>query len=51
LSYEALGKREEAEAEIQNAVESLKKYLAEHEDDAEAHYDLGQTYAGFGTVQ
>src|SRR5918996_4171046 len=33
LGYEALGKREEAEAEYKKAVESYKKYLAEHEDD------------------
>jgi Flp pilus assembly protein TadD len=46
LGYEALGKREEAEAEFKKAVASYKKYLAEHGDDAEAHYDLGQTYAG-----
>lgn len=46
LGYEALGKQEESEAEYKKAVESYKKYLAEHEDDAEAHYDLGQTYAG-----
>lgn len=46
LGYEALGKQEESEAEYKKAVERYKKYLAEHEDDAEAHYDLGQTYAG-----
>lgn len=48
LSYEALGKREEAESEYKKAVASYKKYLEEHEDDSEAHYDLGQTYAGLG---
>ncbi|HEU4794515.1 MAG TPA: tetratricopeptide repeat protein [Pyrinomonadaceae bacterium] len=48
LSYEALGKSEEAEAEYKKAVESFKKYLDEHEGDSEAHYDLGQTYAGLG---
>ena len=46
LGYESLGKREESEAEYKKAVEAYKKYLDEHEDDAEAHYDLGQTYAG-----
>jgi Flp pilus assembly protein TadD len=48
LGYEALGKREEAEGEYKKAVETYKKYLAEHDDDPEAHYDLGQTYAGLG---
>ena len=45
LGYEALGKREEAETEFKKAVTNYKKYLTEHSDDAEAHYDLGQTYA------
>lgn len=45
LGYESLGKREEAEAEYKKAVETYKKYFEEHEDDAEAHYALGQTYA------
>ena len=48
LGYEALGKRDEAEAEYKKAVETYKKYLADHENDPEAHYDLGQTYAGLG---
>jgi tetratricopeptide (TPR) repeat protein len=46
LGYEALGKRDEAEAEYKKAVENYKKYLEQHDDDAEAHYNLGQTYAG-----
>ncbi|HEY8224257.1 MAG TPA: tetratricopeptide repeat protein [Pyrinomonadaceae bacterium] len=45
LSYEALNKVEEAEAEYKKAVESYKKYLESHPDDAEGHYNLGQTYA------
>ncbi|HET9526188.1 MAG TPA: tetratricopeptide repeat protein [Pyrinomonadaceae bacterium] len=48
LAYEALGKRDEAEAAYKKAVETYKKYLGEHEDDSEAHYNLGQTYAGLG---
>src|ERR1700752_5447094 len=35
LGYEALGKREESEAEYKKAVETYKKYLADHEDDSE----------------
>jgi len=46
LGYETLGKQEEAEKEYKKAVETYKKYLAEKPDDAEAHYALGQTYAG-----
>jgi Flp pilus assembly protein TadD len=46
LGFESLGKREEAEAEYKKAVEAYKKYLDENPDDSEAHYALGQTYAG-----
>ncbi len=45
LSYEALDKAEEAEAEYKKAVESYNNYLEEHPDDFEAHYNLGQAYA------
>jgi Flp pilus assembly protein TadD len=45
LSYEALGKQEEAEAEYKKAVDANKKHLDDSPDDAEAHYNLGQTYA------
>jgi tetratricopeptide (TPR) repeat protein len=45
LSYEALDKAEEAEAEYKKAIETYKKYLDANADDAEAHYNLGQTYA------
>jgi Flp pilus assembly protein TadD len=45
LSYEALGKQEEAEAEYKKAVDAYKKHLDDSPDDAEAHYNLGQTYA------
>src|SRR5687768_928744 len=48
LGYESLGKSEEAEAEYKKAVAVYKKYLADHEDDTEAHYNLGQIYAGLG---
>lgn len=46
LGYESLGKQEEAEAQYKKAVETYKKYLADNPDDGEAHYALGQTYAG-----
>ena len=46
LGFEAMGKSEEAEAEYKKSVAAYKKYLDEKPDDAEAHYALGQTYAG-----
>lgn len=48
VGYESLGKREEAEVEYKKAVEAYKKYFEENENDAEAHYVLGQTYANLG---
>lgn len=48
LGYESLNKREEAEAEYKKAVTAYKKYLEDNRDDSEAHYNLGQTYAGLG---
>jgi tetratricopeptide (TPR) repeat protein len=48
LGYESLGKQEDAEKEYKKAVETYKKYLAQNQDDAEAHYALGQTYARLG---
>ena len=46
LAYEALNKAQEAEETYKKAVEKFKKYLETNKDDAEGHYDLGQTYAG-----
>jgi Flp pilus assembly protein TadD len=48
LGYELLGKREESESEYKKAVATYKKYLEENANDSEAHYNLGQTYAGLG---
>jgi len=45
LSYEAVNKAEEAEAEYKKAIETYRKYLETNADDAEGHYNLGQTYA------
>lgn len=45
LGFEAVGKPDKGEAEYKKAVETYKKYLAQHDDDPEAHYNLGQTYA------
>lgn len=48
LGYESLGKRDEAETQYKKAVTAYKKYFEENDNDAQAHYDLGQTYAGLG---
>ncbi len=46
LAYEALGKEQEAEETYKKAIEKYKKFLENNKDDPEAHYNLGQTYAG-----
>jgi len=48
LAYDALGNPQEAEQSYKKAVESYKKYFTNegNEKDAEAHYNLAQTYAG-----
>jgi len=46
LAYEALGKTQEVEETYKKAIEKYKKYLESNKDDAEGHYNLGQTYAG-----
>ena len=46
LAYEALSKAQEAEECYKKAIEKYKKYLETNKDDAEGHYNLGQTYAG-----
>lgn len=48
LGYESLAKREAAEAQYKKAVAAYRKYLEANDNDPEAHYDLGQTYAGLG---
>lgn len=45
LGYEAVGKSEDAESQYKKAVEAYKKHLDASPDDAEAHYNLGQTFA------
>ncbi len=46
LAYEALGREQDAEEAYKKAIEQYKKYLEKNKDDAEGHYNLGQTYAG-----
>ncbi|HEV2884872.1 MAG TPA: tetratricopeptide repeat protein [Pyrinomonadaceae bacterium] len=46
LAYDAVAQENEAEAAYKKAVDTYKKYLDDNSKDAEAHYNLGQTYAG-----
>ncbi len=48
LTYDAIGREQEAAESYKNAVRSYKKYFSvpENDNDAEAHYNLAQTYAG-----
>lgn len=48
LTYDALGDEQQAEEFYKKAVAAYKKFFAkeENEKDAEAHYNLAQTYAG-----
>jgi tetratricopeptide (TPR) repeat protein len=46
LSLTAIGKEQEAEDAYKKSIEKHKKYLENNSKDAEAHYNLGQTYAG-----
>ena len=46
LALDALAKEQEAEDAYKKAIEKYKKYLSTNGKDAEAHYNLGQTYAG-----
>ncbi|HET6893485.1 MAG TPA: DUF2225 domain-containing protein [Pyrinomonadaceae bacterium] len=48
LSYDALGRQQEAEEAYKKAVETYKRFFEadENKEDGEAHYNLGQTYAG-----
>lgn len=46
LAYDALGREHEAEDAYKKATEKYKKYLDSNSKDAEAHYNIGQAYAG-----
>jgi tetratricopeptide (TPR) repeat protein len=46
LTFDALGQKQEAEDAYKKAIEKYKKHLEKNIEDAEAHYNLGQTYAG-----
>jgi len=46
LACVAVGKDQEAEDAYKKAVEKYKKYLEDNDKDAEAHYNMGQAYAG-----
>jgi tetratricopeptide (TPR) repeat protein len=46
LTFDALGQKQEAEDAYKKAIEKYKKHLEKNSEDAEAHYNLGQAYAG-----
>lgn len=46
LTLDALGQSQEAQDAYKLAIEKYKKQLAKNDDDAEAHYNMGQAYAG-----
>jgi tetratricopeptide (TPR) repeat protein len=46
LAYDAVGKQQEGEDSYKKAIEKYKKYLEDNSKDPEAHYNMGQAYAG-----
>lgn len=46
LAFDAVGMEQEAEAAYKKAIEKYKKYLQTNGKDADAHYNMGQAYAG-----
>ncbi|MDT4898030.1 MAG: hypothetical protein QOH25_3107 [Acidobacteriota bacterium] len=44
MSYEVLGKRDEAEEEYKKAAEAYQKYVRHNQKDARAHFNMGLTY-------
>jgi tetratricopeptide (TPR) repeat protein len=46
LAYGALGRTKDAEDSLKKAVETYKKFLESNGKDFDAHYNLGQAYAG-----
>jgi len=45
MSYEVLGKKDEAEAEYKKAAEAYQKYVRRHPKDARAHFNMGLAYS------
>jgi tetratricopeptide (TPR) repeat protein len=48
MSYEVLGKRDEAEAEYKKAAEAYQKFVRHNQKDAKAHFNMGLTYNRLG---
>jgi tetratricopeptide (TPR) repeat protein len=46
LAYDAVGKEQEGQDAYKKAIEKYKKYLEDNGKDPEAHYNMGQAYAG-----
>jgi tetratricopeptide (TPR) repeat protein len=48
MSFEVLGKRDEAEAEYKKAAEAYQKFVRHNQKDAKAHFNMGLTYNRLG---
>lgn len=48
MSYEVLGKKDEAEAEYKKAAEAYQKFVRHNQKDAKAHFNMGLTYNRLG---
>ena len=48
MSYEVLGKKDEAEAEYKKAAEAYQKFVRLNQKDAKAHFNMGLTYIRLG---
>lgn len=48
MSYEVLGKRDEAEAEYKKAADAYQKFVRQNQKDAKAHFNMGLTYNRLG---
>ena len=44
MSYEVLGKKDEAEEEYKKAAEAYEKFVRHNQKDAKAHFNMGLTY-------
>ena len=48
MSFEVLGKKDEAEAEYKKAAEAYQKYVRNNQKDAKAHFNMGMAYNRLG---
>jgi tetratricopeptide (TPR) repeat protein len=48
MSFQVLGKKDEAEAEFKKAAEAYQKYVRQNQKDAKAHFNMGLAYNRLG---